>query len=95
MEQIILLHNQGKEGVNLSLDIYNLFRDTIMESFLKLSQATQLEIIAYVTEKLSGTFEGNIAWHVETILPDLIVRQYIEKVQNSEPTQFQLKFFIC
>ena len=94
-EKILLFNSQGKQGTSLPLVQYNQIKEAIVEVFLQRATATAEEITNLVSQKIADSFEGDIPWHVEAILPDLQARQYIEQVPGSEPAEFRLNLIRC
>jgi len=94
-EKILLLHPQGKQSNSLPLVQYNQIKEAIVEVFLQRATATLEEITRMVSQKEGETFEGDIPWYVEVVLPDLQAREYIEQVPGSDPVEFRLNLIRC
>ena len=90
MEKMLTQHPQGKKGVNISKEKYDIIRKTIIES-LKSNELTYTLLTENVKERLNNKFEGAIGWYVETIKLDLEARNIIERIPQTNPQLYRLK----
>jgi len=90
-EKILTLHpDKNKQGVRISKVKYDLIRETILETLRSHKQLTYNELAEKVGKKLSGKFDGSIAWYVTTVKLDLEARKVIKRVPKTSPQQLQL-----
>jgi hypothetical protein len=88
-EKILTKHPEGKKGVRISKNKYNLIRSTIVEC-LRDEPLTHLELTKCVNQKLSGKFQGSISWYAETVKLDLEAMGTIERVKEMKPHVYKL-----
>ena len=84
------LHPQGKSGVNISKEKYDLMRQAILESVQAHGQITFTGLTEDVRSKLEGKFEGSINWYVTTVKLDLEARGILERIPKSSPQRLRL-----
>jgi len=89
-ERIMTLHPEGKVGVNVAKDKYDLVADAIRKSLGRRRELTSLELITKVGEKLENKFEGSIPWYVSTVELDLQARGEIERLEDKSPQVVRL-----
>ncbi len=77
-QKILTLHPAGKQGRNISKEIYDVCRRAIIEA-LHGRELTHNELFAYLNINLKGAFDGNISWYGETVKLDLEARHIIER----------------
>ena len=90
MEKILTKHPQGKKGVNISKEKYDVIKHKIIES-LKKEELTYTMLTKSVEKKLTKQFEGSIGWYVESVKLDLEARNIIERIPNTKPELYRLK----
>ena len=61
------LHPEGKEGVNISRQMYEAIRDTIVDILRAYDGITFADLTTAVGDHLAGRFEGSIPWYVTTV----------------------------
>lgn len=88
-EKILTRHPQGKSGKNIDKKTYDAMSRAI-SSVLRGKELTHTELMARVTEKLEGRFDGNIGWYAETVKLDLEARRVIERTA-SRPQRYRLR----
>jgi len=88
-ERIMTLHPEGKAGVNVARDKYELVADAIRK-VLKRRELTFMELMSAVGEQLEGRFEGSISGYVTTIKLDLEARGEVERVDGKSPQVLRL-----
>ena len=90
-EKILTLHpTEGKSGVNISRDKYDLVKAAIVESLRSVEELTFKELTQSVHVKLSGRFEGSIPWYVTTVKLDLEARGVIARLPKTSPQRLRL-----
>ena len=90
MDKILTQHPQGKKGVNISKEKYDIIRKAIIES-LKSNELTYTLLTENVKERLNNKFEGAIGWYVETVKLDLEAKNIIERIPKTNPQLYRLK----
>jgi hypothetical protein len=88
-EKILTKHPEGKKGVNISKEKYDVVRASMIESLQSGQQLTHFEMSRGVEEKLKGSFEGSIPWYVEVVKLDLEARGVIERLPT-DPIKYKL-----
>lgn len=89
-EKISTLHPQGKSGVNINREKYDLVRTAIVQSLRAEGEMTFADLTRDVERKLTGNFDGSIPWYVTTVKLDLEARRLIERVPGSSPQRLRL-----
>ena len=88
-DKIPTLHPQGKKGVNISRQKYDVVRSTIADCLRRGEELTHAELAGCVRAKLDARFEASIDWYVESIKLDLEARRVIERT-DSKPQRYRL-----
>jgi hypothetical protein len=81
-EKILTLHPDGKKGKNIPLSKYNTTRECLLGIFKDHPEISHKDLTRLSNERLSGKLDGNISWHMETVLLDLMARGVVEKVSD-------------
>lgn len=89
-EKILTRHPEGKKGVNISKDKYDIVKNAIEESFRENGELSYTELTEQVKQKLSGNFSGSIPWYVVTVKLDMEARGLIKKVPRTSPQKLVL-----
>jgi hypothetical protein len=89
-EKILTLHPQGKKGVRISKDKYDVMRATIT-AILKGKRLTHVELTAAVEAALKRRFTGSIPWYTESVKLDLEARKVIERVEGKPHDVYRLR----
>lgn len=76
--RILTLHPEGKNGVNISKDTYELFYHHIKEVLLAHPLITFTQLSKYVETALDRQFEGSIPWYTVSVKLDLEARGQIK-----------------
>lgn len=84
------LHPRGKRGVNISRAKYEVMKRTIL-GILRSRELTHTELTEAVKKKLRGTFEGSVAWYMESTKLDLEARGLIERVPGERYQAYRVK----
>jgi hypothetical protein len=89
--KIRTLHPDGKKGVNIDLDKYELIRVTILEVIQSYGEITYQKLNTEVIRILKGKFQGSIPWYVVTVKLDLEARRIIERIPITSPHVLRIK----
>jgi len=89
-EKILTLHPQGKKGINIAKDKYDVMRKTIT-SVLRPKPLTHDELTHAVVKALNGKFQGSIPWYMESAKLDLEARQVIERIAGKPYDVYRLR----
>lgn len=89
-EKITTLHPEGKEGVNIDLNKYNIIKDAILELLESHGSMTFNTLTKTLEFNLADSFEGSIPWYVTTIKLDLEARHIIERIPGTSPQLLRL-----
>ena len=87
-EKILTKHPQGKNGKNIDIETYAMFKDAIL-SALQNKELSHTELFNQLNKKLKNEFSGNISWYGETVKLDLEARKLIERT-DSKPQKYRL-----
>ena len=88
-EKILTKHPQGKNGVRISKNKYEIIKSTMIRC-LSTKDLTHLESTNCVNERQRETFEGSINWYIETVKLDLEARNIIERVKEMKTEVYRL-----
>ncbi len=89
-EQIQTLHPlPGKTNKRISLEKYNLIKDTIL-FILKDAELTHTELMEKLYDNVKAFFEGGVQWYGEVVKLDLEARKIIERT-GSKPDRYRLR----
>ena len=78
-ERIQTLHPQGKKGVSISKDKYDVIKAAIITALEKHGEMTFYGLNDEVGHQLEGNFEGSIGWYYTTVKLDLEARGMIKR----------------
>jgi hypothetical protein len=84
------LHPEGKEGVNIEKQKYDLIKNAILASVKQQGDILFKDLSAAVEANLPGTFDGSIGWYTTTVKLDLEARGVIERVPKQSPQKIRL-----
>ena len=90
MGKILTAHPQGKKGVNIGKEKYDLVRSQIVACLKGGAELTYTEITKAVGTAVDGRFEGSINWYTEVVKLDLEARRVIERLAGSKPERYRL-----
>lgn len=91
MERIMTLHpEEGKQGVNISREKYELICNAILSKLQERPEITFQELVSSLEAELSDEFEGSIPWYVTTVKLDLEAREMIQRVPDATPQRLRL-----
>jgi hypothetical protein len=89
-ERVMTLHPEGKAGVNISKQRYDVVRGVIVHVLRTHGTRTFMRLLEEVRCILEGKFEGSINWYVTTIKLDLEARHIIERLTACRPQKLRL-----
>lgn len=88
-DRIMTRHPEGKAGVNIERDKYELIRQAILDVLAE-GPATFTGLSESVENRINGHFEGNIPWYVVTVKLDLEARGNVKRIKESGRLMFKL-----
>lgn len=88
-EKILTLHPEGKKGKNIPLSKYTTTRECLLGIFTDYPEISHKDLTRLSNERLCGKLDGNISWHMETVLLDLMAKGIIRKI-NDKPVRLQV-----
>ena len=89
-DTILTLHPQGKTGVNISKDKYDVIKTAIFDTLQTQGPMSHTELTNQVNLALGSSFDGSVPWYVTTVKLDLEARGAIERISGTRPEQLQL-----
>jgi len=90
-DRILTLHPQGKNGVNILREKYDVIKDFILKKIEEQGEITYKEISDQAVKELSKTFDGKAVWYVVSVKLDLEARQVIERIPKTSPHKLRMK----
>jgi len=76
-EKITTLHPEGKKGVNIDKDKYEMMKDAILAILHESGEITFGGLMELIEKRLAGKFDGSISWYCTNIKLDLEARKTI------------------
>ena len=89
-EKITTFHPQGKQGVNISKEKYQMMKESIINALKEHGEMTFYQLNDAVSGRLAGKFEGSIGWYYTTVKLDLEARKVIQRIPGSKPQRIKL-----
>lgn len=89
-DMIRTLHPEKKQGVNISIEKYEIIRKAILTTLRTQKEMTFMALARAVEKDLRGKFEGSVTWYVTTVKLDLEARGTVKRVPNSRPQLIKL-----
>jgi hypothetical protein len=89
-KRVLTLHPEGKQGVNISKQKYEIIRQTILSILEDQEEILFKDLPAEVDRKLEGGFDGSISWYVTTVKLDMKARGSVVRVPKSSPQRLRL-----
>ncbi|GIK58600.1 MAG: hypothetical protein HND44_12030 [Chloroflexi bacterium] len=89
-ERIMTLHPEGKQGVNIEREKYEMMRRAIIGALQASQPQTFSGLEKAVSAQLEGNFDGSISWYFTTVKLDLEARQVVERVPGTRSQQIRL-----
>lgn len=90
-DRILTLHPQGKKGVNILREKYNLIKDFIIQKIRQHGTISYEDLSELAEEELASSFDGKPVWYIVTVKLDLEARGIIERVPKTSPHQLRMK----
>jgi hypothetical protein len=84
------LHPEGKQGVNIEKEKYEVVRQAIIAALQAHQPQTFSGLEQAVTAQLNGNFDGSVSWYFTTVKLDLEARRVLERVPGARPQQIRL-----
>ena len=88
--KILTQHPQGKSGVNIGKEKYDLIRSQIAACLERDEELTLTQLTEAGGTAVEGRFEGSINWYTEVVKLDLEARRAIERLAGSNPQRYRL-----
>ena len=85
-EKILTLHPEGKNGVNIAREKYDVMREVILDNLRQHAPLTFTALGEIVREALRGKFEGSVSWYFTTVKLDLEARGEIKRIKSAGKT---------
>lgn len=89
-DRIRTLQPEGKQGVNISRQKYDVTRQAILDALRVHGEMTFTDLTEDVRRNLESTFEGSINWYVTTVKLDLEARGEITRIAEKTPQRLRL-----
>jgi len=90
-DKILTLHPEGKKGVNIDADKYQIVRDTLSAILKEHAEISYQEMNKLAVSRLKGHFRGSVPWYVVTVKLDLEARGVIERIPGTLPHRIRLR----
>jgi hypothetical protein len=89
-EKVLTQHPEGKRGVRISKQKYDLIRDSVIEALRSRGDLTYTQLAEGVGRRVAGRFDGNVQWYTECVKLDLEARVVITRVEGTRPQKVRL-----
>jgi len=89
--RILTLHPEGKQGVNIEREKYDLIRCNILSVLNNESQVSFKDLQSEIKSRIGKDFKGSVGWYYTTVKLDLEARGEIERIPGSKPQILRLK----
>ena len=89
--RILTLHPEGKQGVNIEREKYDLILCNIISVLEQKPQLSFSDLQTEIKDRIGNDFKGSIGWYYTTVKLDLEARGEIERVPGSRPQMLRLK----
>lgn len=90
MSKILTLHPQGKKGVNIDIQKYEIIKEFIVKKLKENGEMTYEKLNDMAVVELKGKFEGSIPWYFVTVKLDLEARNIIERIPKTSPHKIKI-----
>jgi len=93
-DKILLVHPEGKKGINMSVNKFNVLKSAILDVLTTHGAITHTELITKTSEEIIKNkidFEGNLGWHIEWVKLDLESKGLIQRTKDKNKLYFSLK----
>lgn len=89
-DRILTLHPQGKKGVNILREKYDLIKDYLLDKIESHGEITYEKLNDMAVKDLSKTFDGSVPWYVVSVKLDLEARKIIERIPKTSPHKVRI-----
>ena len=89
-EKIMTLHPEGKNGVNIDKQKYDVVKGAILDILNEHEVHPFKGLSDEVANRLGDSFEGSFGWYTTSVKLDLEARGVIERIPNKSPQQIRL-----
>lgn len=90
-ERILTIHPQGKKGVSISRQKYDVMSAATLRSLRGRGGVPLQVVLQKVDGDLQGKFEGATSWYFTTVKLDLEARGILVRVPGKTPQQIMLR----
>ena len=90
MEKILTLHPEGKNGVRIDREKYELIKSEILAIMNSHGMITFKDLLHEMNINLTDRFEGSIAWYTVSVKLDLEARKILERISGTSPQKIKL-----
>ena len=90
-EKIMTLHPEGKNGVNIDKQKYDMVKGAILDILQEHEVHPFTGLADEVARRLGDSFEGSFGWYTTSVKLDLEARGMIERILDKSPQQIRLK----
>lgn len=90
MSKILTLHPQGKKGVKIDIQKYEIIKEFIIKNLEENGEMTYEKLNELAILELKGKFEGSIPWYFVTVKLDLEARNIIERIPKTSPHKIKI-----
>lgn len=84
------LHPDGKQGVNIEREKYDLIRCTIIEILRERKEESFMNLGRELKNRIGDRFDGSVTWYYTTVKLDLEARGEIERIPSRVPQHLRL-----
>lgn len=88
-DRILTLHPQGKKGVNILKNKYDIIRHFILKTIETEGQISYSKLSDKAVEELTD-FEGKVVWYIVSVKLDLEARGIIERIPKTSPHELRM-----
>lgn len=83
-------HPDGKQGVNIEREKYDLIRCTILEILNERGEESFMNLGEEVKRRIGEEFEGSVIWYYTTVKLDMEAKGEIERIPGMVPQRLRL-----
>jgi hypothetical protein len=89
-QKIETKHPEGKSGVNIDKDKYDVIREAIVGRLSGIPDMSLQDLTEKIQVDIGESFDGSIPWYVTTVKLDLEARNMVERVKGASPQRLRL-----
>ena len=90
-ERILTTHPQGKKGVSISRQKYDVMSAATLRSLRGRGGVPLQVVLQKVDGDLQGKFDGSTSWYFTTVKLDLEARGILDRVPGKRPQHISLR----